>query len=299
MIPTRSREYVKPYEKDLSILSRLDTSIEATMNFNCNNVFYSSIIPIGYKNEVYVPAPKIVSLFDDLAQIDAFGNTLTASLYDDMARRTVVLTADSQNVEITINGKTDTVKLSYPVKVIDGKFYVHYSDLKACYDVDVEYGPLGKVVAVTGSFKRVDNSQYIVSTDDTTRARVKDVKASSHESSLPPYKAFDNNIASWFTCDGSDEWLIIELEEETNIKELAVIFGNRSIRQEKFAVDVSADGETYTEVFNGMSEVIANDETSFEIFNIKSEKVKFVRLRLFGNTTNKKNTIYELYITRQ
>lgn len=296
---TRSREYVKPYEKDLSILSRLDTSIEATMNFNCNNVFYSSIIPIEYKNEVYVPASKIVPLFDDLAQIDVSGNTMTATLYDELARRTVVFTADSSEADITIGGKYQKVKLNFPIRLIDGEFYVHYQDLNTCYDVDVEYGPLGKVVAVTSSFKRVDNSQYIVSTDDTTRARVKDVKASSHESSLPPYKAFDNNIASWFTCDGSDEWLIIELEEETNIKELAVIFGNRSIRQEKFAVDVSADGETYTEVFNGMSEVIVNDETTFEIFDVKAEKVKFVRLRLFGNTRSKKNTIYELYITKQ
>ena len=71
------------------------------------------------------------------------------------------------------------------------------------------------------------------------------------------------------------------------------------MRQAKFSIEVSADGETYTELFNGMSEVITGDKTSFEMFNAKSENVKFIRLGLFGNTTNKKNTINEMYITKQ
>jgi hypothetical protein len=48
-----------------------------------------------------------------------------------------------------------------------------------------------------------------------------------------------------------------------------------------------------------MSDILTNDNTTFEIFDVASDDVKFVRLRLHGNTLNNKNTIYELYITKQ
>lgn len=296
----KTREYVKSYEKDISILSRLDTTVQERMIFSHNGNIRTSVLPVKFEDEIYLPISKIVPLFDDLATIEHSDSTMTISLYDEPQDRKVTLTVGSKSSKLLLSGEASDVTLNFPIREKDGEMYIHYTDLKQCFDVDSSYGPLGKRVFVTSKFSRVDNSQYIVNIDDGKRVRVKNLMAKSFEDSLPPYKAVDNNLASWFTCDGKEEWLVIELEEEYDIKDLAVIFGNRYLRQEKFAVEVSSDGENYREVFSGMSEVMEKgDSTTFEIFDVKAEGVKFVRLRLLGNTVNNKNTIYELYITKQ
>lgn len=296
---TKTRQYVKPYNKDLSILARVDTSIQAKTKFKHNSVIYSSVLPVKLDNEIYIPLKKEISLIDDLAVPQVDYDTMTVTVYDDPQTRTAVLKADSPEFTLTADGETKTLPLTSPVKIIDGEFYINYKDLPAVFDVTVAYGALGDVVRVTSTFQRVDNSKNIVNLDDPTRVRIKDLKASSYETSNYPYNAVDNNAATGFTNEGTDEWLIIELEEASDIKDIAIIWNNRSTRQAKFSIEVSADGETYTELFNGMSEVITGDKTSFEMFNAKSENVKFIRLGLFGNTTNKKNTINEMYITKQ
>ena len=291
----KSRSYIETHNKSFDLRDYIDNSITEETLVRLNHVFESDIDVIDRK---YIPVNKIVKLVDNLAVIDETQNGQIITMYDDSKKRTVKLVDESASVDIMVNDKEQTHELSYPIRTVNNVQYIHCNDMKKVFDISSEYQEIGNIIFLVSDFARVNNSSFIVNSDDPNRAKVKDLKASGVSSTSPPYNAFDGNIATSFAVSGNDTWLVIELEESSDLNGISVIWANQTKRTEKFAIDVSSDGEKYTEVWNGESKIIDGDGYNFEDFDFVASQVKYVRLRMFGNSTNAWNTMYEMYIKK-
>ena len=124
------------------------------------------------------------------------------------------------------------------------------------------------------------------------------MEASGFLAQSSPYQAADGNIASQFAVNGKDTWLKIELEEALDLSGISICWALQNKRIESFAIDVSEDGENFTEVWKGKSKIIYSDGYVFENFDFKAQNIRFVRWRMFGNSNIDWNTINELYLRK-
>ena len=291
----KSRSYLEPIHKSFNILDNLDLSFQPYTQVCYNGVYDSSVKVLEH---TYLPLKDMAMHADNLANTNDKGESITIGLYDDTARREAVFTEGNTQVQLTYGGETTTITIQEPPRKIDGNWYIHYGDLKETLDINASYESVGDIIFASSTFSRVDNSSFIVNSDDPTRARIKDIKAVGFLEQSPPYQAVDGNIASQFAISGKDTQVTIELEESTDLKGLSIIWADQVRRTEKFAIDVSEDGENYTEVWNGESSIVDGDGYTFEDFDFSAQNVRFVRLRMFGNSTNDWNTINEMYIRK-
>ncbi len=129
---------------------------------------------------------------------------------------------------------------------------------------------------------------------------IKAIAASGMEADTnPPILAADGNISTYWACEGSSGvWYMLDIGEATEISGVNIVWMNCHKRQMIFNIEVSADGKTWTKVFDGQSALQAADKT-LEYFAF-SEKVsaRYVRINPFGNTVNAKNTAAEFQIVK-
>lgn len=291
----KSRTYLEPVKKSFRITDHLDTSVPPYTQVSYNGL-YDSSIPVIEK--IYPGLSDMALHADNQAVITEEDSRQLITLYDDDLRREVVFTDGSMEATVTCKGETAKVTLKKPIRKIDGKRYIYYEDLKDTLDISAVYEPVGDILFATSTFTRVDNTAYIVNSDDPSRAKIKDLRASGFLTESPPYQASDGNIASQFAVNGKDTKLEIELEEATDLSGISICWAQQNKRTESFAIDVSEDGENFTEVWKGSSKIIDGDGYAFEDFNFQAKKIRFVRLRMFGNTNNDWNTINELYLRK-
>ena len=113
----------------------------------------------------------------------------------------------------------------------------------------------------------------------------------------------DNNTVTRWTAQGSGNWILLELEEETTIDNLMIAFYNptKKERGAYFGISVSKDGENWDLVWSGISDKSAVNG-DYQQYKLGGKTAKYIRLDCNGNTaqgtTAGWNNIAEIVFTQ-
>ncbi|MFB6319419.1 glycoside hydrolase family 88 protein [Saccharicrinis sp. FJH54] len=110
-----------------------------------------------------------------------------------------------------------------------------------------------------------------------------------------PENTLDFNFSTRWSSEGIDEWIIYDLGEQRLVESLDIAFYNGNTRKAFFAIEVSDDGENFTEVFNGESNGVT-PENEFENFDFDDVKARYVKYHGFGNSSSFWNSVTEVKI---
>lgn len=99
------------------------------------------------------------------------------------------------------------------------------------------------------------------------------------------WKTIDNDPNSRWTSQGMGQWILLELEKESVVDSMMILFKNGHLRSTYFSVEVSTDGENFETVFEGQSAgpAIGNVE-AFEQIALGEVNAKYIRINCNGNS---------------
>jgi hypothetical protein len=108
-----------------------------------------------------------------------------------------------------------------------------------------------------------------------------------------PANAIDGDPRTRWSAEGNDHWLRLDLGAVREIAAVEIAFPNGTRRNELFLLQVSTDGDSWTEVFGGQS---AGKSADFERFTFPARSARFVRYVGFGNSDNAWNNVGEIKV---
>ena len=228
--------------------------------------------------------PTLDMIYVDGTPIKSFDPTVTgyASRLSSTASLPTVTASSSIYSRIEVEPATEFGK-DYVIKVYDNS----EDDLYRVYRV---------------SFTRLPALEPV---DGMTRFPVKAVTACCIQQEAEghvPENVIDNDfIQSRWTAESADEndghTITLELDSVSKVKKIGFAFYSGNKRDTFFKVDVSPDGITWTEVFNGQSP--SDDRTAELRYFYESDTgidAKYVRFTGYGNTKNGWNNITEFVV---
>lgn len=110
-------------------------------------------------------------------------------------------------------------------------------------------------------------------------------------SRTPADRAIDGDIESYWSADGRGQWLNIELESVSLVREIQVDWYKGHLRQARFLVETSDDGELWKPL---VKKVSSGRSYELESYNVPDVSTRWIRIKGFGNTENGWNSIKEI-----
>lgn len=92
------------------------------------------------------------------------------------------------------------------------------------------------------------------------------------------------------------QWLLFDLENEQSFDTLFMAMYDGDIRYNEFTVDISNDGEKFTEVGRFTTSGKTED---YESYNLGSQRARYVRVNFFGNSSGTWNSPTELALAKK
>lgn len=107
--------------------------------------------------------------------------------------------------------------------------------------------------------------------------------------------AIDGNMTSYWACSGTTGgcYLTIDLGSLKGVGGMDIAWHQGDQRVESFAISVSADGSSYSQVYSGKSSGLT---LNFERSAFLARSARYVRLTGYGNTLNAWNSVKELRV---
>ncbi len=138
---------------------------------------------------------------------------------------------------------------------------------------------------------KFDRKDYILKIDESNVSYKKIVSSSSDENyRLAPESAVDGNLMTrWSSAWSDPQWISVDLGEEYNIDKIKLFWEGAYAKS--YTIQVSVDGENWTEVF-------ATEESDGEVDEISIEPVsaKFVRLKGLVRASEYGYSLYEFQV---
>lgn len=129
------------------------------------------------------------------------------------------------------------------------------------------------------------------------RFPVKEVTASDiPQEENGPDNVIDQDLASRWAGEGKGQWVQIELEEVQTVTSIGVSWHSGDARTTTFKLELSLDGENWTEIFNGHA---SGKTTELEFYNVPSIQAKYARVTGYGNNKNLWNSVTEFAVLGQ
>lgn len=125
-------------------------------------------------------------------------------------------------------------------------------------------------------------------------ATVAGVSASKDDGNIPQ-NVIDRNRDTRWSADGSQEYLLLELDKEEVINKVSALFYSGDTRSSKFDLEVSTDGITYTRVLTNMSST-QKSPNNFDTYVFAPVKAKYVKYIGHGNSVNTWNSIIDFWV---
>ena len=118
------------------------------------------------------------------------------------------------------------------------------------------------------------------------------VTASTYEigTTNTPENTLDRDFNTRWSAEG-EQWIKYDLLSEETIATVDIAFWDGNKRKFNFSIELSADDENWTDVFNGQS---GGNTDRWETFYISPRKARYVRVSEKGNTKNKWNSIFSI-----
>jgi hypothetical protein len=127
----------------------------------------------------------------------------------------------------------------------------------------------------------------------TSNYEIKGVKASdAPEAENTPENTVDGDLSTRWSAENeqSIEWDLGEIRE---IDTIMLAFMNGNTRTSNFNLEISEDGQTYKQVFDGES---SGQTSDFERFSFALSKARYIKFNGHGNSVNLWNSITEIQI---
>ncbi|MBP1964498.1 DUF7594 domain-containing protein [Paenibacillus aceris] len=125
-------------------------------------------------------------------------------------------------------------------------------------------------------------------------AKVVKVTASADDGNLPS-NTIDRDPDSRWSAEGSDQFLLLELDKEQWLDNISILFYSGNLRANYFDLEVSSDGVTYQRVLTQAASHKQNPNQT-ETFAFSPVKAKYVKYRGHGNELNAWNSIIECWV---
>ncbi|MFD0867686.1 Ig-like domain-containing protein [Paenibacillus residui] len=113
--------------------------------------------------------------------------------------------------------------------------------------------------------------------------------AASEDDGNVPENTIDGNLETRWSASGK-QWISYDLGEIREVTAVSLAWYNGDTRTGFFNIEVSADGEQWTKVFDGSSSGRTKDH---EVYPIAPVNARYVRVNGFGNNQNMWNSITE------
>ncbi len=108
----------------------------------------------------------------------------------------------------------------------------------------------------------------------------------------------DSNSRTIWSALGMGRYVDLELDDETEISGLDIVFEPLANRSAKFSVSISEDGENYTKVYEGKGDPQAEKNT-WETFDFgKKVRAKYVRYTGLGSNISLRNSVNEIRVKK-
>ncbi|MFT3740733.1 MAG: glycoside hydrolase family 88 protein [Breznakibacter sp.] len=124
------------------------------------------------------------------------------------------------------------------------------------------------------------------------------VTASGYESgtSNTPDKTVDFDISTRWSADGQGQWILYDLGAVRQVTSVDLSFYKGNERKAYFSIYLSADGDNFTEVYNGESSGTTID---LENYDFTDQPARYVKVVGYGNSASTWNSITETRINWQ
>lgn len=111
---------------------------------------------------------------------------------------------------------------------------------------------------------------------------VVEVTASSSDTNFDPTFTLDNNLVSrWEVTGDGDHWIQYDLGQLSSIHAVTIAWKGGQFRSTKFKIQISDNGSSWTNVFDGSSSGLGNVP---ELYDIGNQTARYVRIVGEGNT---------------
>lgn len=175
----------------------------------------------------------------------------------------------------------------------NGVMYVPVLNFKDFLSHNMRYDSLGKILYIT----EVQISEDILKTvnmDDVIKPEA--VTASGNDGNIEANLA-DYSLVTRWSCEGSDCSATYDLGQVHDISRVMLAFYSGDKRKTYFDIEVSSDGEAFTQVFSGES---SGTTTGLETFGFDTVKARYVRFRGHGTSIagNYWNSVTEMIILK-
>jgi len=117
----------------------------------------------------------------------------------------------------------------------------------------------------------------------TTALPIASVSASGAETGNSPANAIDGSLATRWSCNGAGSWIQADLGSVQPVAAASLAWYLGDQRTTRFAVSLSQDGATFSEVFAGSS---SGTTTNLERYGFAATNARYVRIVVDGNSEN-------------
>jgi hypothetical protein len=123
---------------------------------------------------------------------------------------------------------------------------------------------------------------------ECTNLKIRNVTASGFESDPsdyhPPSDAIDGDSSTWWSNNGKDPWLQIDLDEAQSICGISVEWNKGDSRDYAFEIGISQDGNDYKKIFEGNNNKGSSEP---EIYAFDQEtNGKYLRVKVTSTSSN-------------
>lgn len=119
--------------------------------------------------------------------------------------------------------------------------------------------------------------------------------ASQSMADAPASYALDNNLSTYWACSGIDGSCFIraDLGSQKYVGALDLAWYMSTSRTEKFAIQLSADGVSYTQVYSGSSSL---SYPEYQRFSFPARSARYVKIVGYGNSASAWNSLREMKV---
>ncbi|WP_178019506.1 discoidin domain-containing protein [uncultured Paenibacillus sp.] len=126
-------------------------------------------------------------------------------------------------------------------------------------------------------------------------AAIVKVTASADDGNVP-MNTLDRDPDTRWSADGKGQFLQVELEDETTVDRVSLLFYNGHTRSNYFDLEVSVDGVHFEPVLTGR---VSKKQDGLETFEFPPIQAKFIRYVGQGNEINTWNSLIEIWVHAQ
>ncbi|WP_340112441.1 glycoside hydrolase family 88 protein [Maribellus mangrovi] len=214
---------------------------------------------------------------------------------------------DENNLRVTFTEELDettaTVPANYFIESITIQSVTLEEDKKSV-QINCSELPFGAHILRLYNIESISGSK-IAESDSLSFTRVSklEVTASAYQEGNPPENTLDYNFGTRWSAESSriwgsptqyeEQWIQFDLHDIETVESVDIAFYSGDQRTNTFKISLSEDGETFTEVFDGVS---SGSTSRLENFDFDDTIARYVKLSCYGNSQSGWNSITEVRI---